>query len=1683
MVLDGCTLQSGVEIKSLSGNLRVTSSIIEAIDISVEQGTAEFSYGKMEALQSLSNEGSLFFQSMEVASSEFAFYSGSGSFSLADAQGMYSLADSGVLETYCSSSSATDVQPQLTKVKDLQECQDQCDANDKCRATRCGIHSIGTRFLPSSNTKGPNYTSSPVNGRCRGWCYTLSFCNAYTFDPVTKLCTFYDNAAVTQCNDSPENALVVDTNHNDALGRFVELPAGLCYPEDDNRELTSIGQGVQTWLATAADCSALCGALAECSAFEIDSVSSRCRYFSWDAEVQVSSNCTGKAFMSVQDSSFPLGLSSSVMRFDCSAEPSLSQLKVNSGGPKVCETLCHTNPLCLAYTYQGSSAGTPDCFLWSDTSYLDWLLNPERCEASFGETYLITKRVDFVQNDDMILPCDMESPLDAVEDAITPDNCKAVCLRTVGCSTFTFSLEDGCRLTCPATNEATGSNQTVPRAFEKKEINVELGYVNYVGVTTCINARHLPDRKLYTAVSESTCRYLCDLADSCMGYFAKTFSTGARKCSFFEYVETRECEPNEKPRYRNLAFQGGDKVVSTNGLASDPYVMSKVPVNPFVKVQSSETVCPDSNALMLTQAGIWDAEACQSLCLSHTHCSIVHHDSATGICHLYDSESFLQSDCAQQPTSESSLYVSYLQFLFRDSISFASFGASQGETKTLCVSGESPAATVTDIPSEAGCAFLCEETQPDCNAYTYDEGEKTCELHRNDFELSKCASRSTVLGVSYKRMRFRDLEDEECLSGQANLINGYSGIHDYPECAALCEASSGCQAFKVEGTDCALYDTSETGSCPGLGASEKSFVLFSEKLYTGLGHAYCPAFNTPKQLCDDTTRCESIQHRVDGVLVAEDEDKCGLGEVCDIEQDCQSPLVCQHASTRNADLGTVAKGEAESTPKKFCVLSDVSADESDCEETCLANPQCVGIYRQGSACLELRSEDLNRVEPSTHCSQDSVALLPVKFRENPYQEKEKACLNKPLNMGPFVQTELADCINICNSFSPCQHFTHSADGTCSLFASQVGDVGEDCALPQGVTAYVNTRSFVQEIEFMGVPERVFAQVHALSYDECAASCRRLDQCLAFIHESGCRQSGALADAVVKPERLVRLTPNGNFRVVTLNFDSTTDQLEVLAREDLSVGNFHDQVLAIEEFETEGRARIRFQRGDVCLDGVAGQFVEAIPCADRDAQNFLITNRSDGAFPISQTGGTLTTDTGCLFANEDGKMRFDISGCTSINLASRPVRLSPGDAKGLCLTSQGSGSSGTIGLAPCDPSDENQKFTYLFGTKRWIQQKKAFELQLGGSSQCSGTRLWLRRYSSNLMTDLFQQESGTLVVAGSCFNEPGQGNLIEDMRGDWVDCQARCNDLEECICFEYCPPGRQCDHARDNGDVRDGLPFTHVDQCLEYAPNNAGTVELRLGPCSPNDAGKSDVGSQNTIKFGEDCMALSQDNASGESNVVMVPCDSDDPLQKWHQDALCQLTTRESTPPFKLESAFEEGRCLAMDRNIFDDSDCGRENSITYRGGAPAGTAHCDTADASVFQYHYKQSKKKPLRLAQAFAGSKGKRARPSCVVRETQPTENDNFEEVSLKWGRCHPSPNRNMWAIKNFLTGSIFQSAIADDETAVKVLMFPSLVATKKLLQRMPLQILCLRLGRSMRWEIPQLSFHQAKCDDPGDH
>lgn len=992
-----------------------------------------------------------------------------------------------------------------------------------------------------------------------------------------------------------------------------------------------------------------------------------------------------------------------------------------------CGLLCDLSIECVGYAVQSSA-----CSLFSAVALED-------CEKTGGIPSVVS--LAFTGNRRANFHVAPSSTIFAYNGTVdqrgtgSVRSCMNVCLSSGGCEAVAVDWNNAgaCYLYNSTSFEALDGNidssRSVYLGYTKYLYEEALNGTSYLGAAIVASYPNVP--------TQGACSTLCSIRSTC---------------------ESIQYSPSNSV----CLLLGGGNVVSDKGEGDDPFIVQQIPINPFLTVPPS-IVCPDQSAAILQMTGLLEKEACESLCLGNVQCGSMVYNAAMTTCVLYDRSSFLESNC-QNVAIGDTISLSYLQFLVRDLPSYVTLTPSQNaqQTAALCTTTGSPIATFSSVSSASSCATLCTEAPRSnpCKAFAFDAG--VCRLYSGgDFDFGSCPLSSETIGVSYTRAAFSTSTDR-CLADKTTPLQIFGGIGSYPECAALCESTFGCSSFDidVDFSTCDLYGSDITVPCETT-KPDGEYLAFSDRFYTALGNDFCVASNTIiaeldgiqleacKQVCDTNLKCASIEYNSNGectlyqsrdffscvntdqelylsssrlyesttpsrtvrladtclvwkdgpqASIAAAMSEASIGEPCNDSSDCIFPFVCQSLVGSNFGFDLPSSNN-------FCVMPpSTSAQIDECISSCIADSRCEGVYMQGSACANLVSSDLDLLEPST-ASCPSGTEFHFKYKANPYQTLEGACLLNPLPLPAFLNLDLVDAINVCDSLAFCKHFTRDTTGMVVTYGAQVGGVEDDCTLPMGTTAYWNSRSFIDAVEFMGVPERVFAEIPKITYQECAASCGRLDQCNAFVHDWGFQQNEELLDLTAEPQRLATFT-TGRATVLVLNPDGT-----LAAEAQLSVGDYSDQRIVSEELFGSSLVRLRFRALDQCIT-VSGGAVIGAACQNGDLNQRWRLSQSNGIlkFESTQTGM-------CLAHNSGTSGRVDLGSCMEGDLvqfqwASGPVRLYSAIDPDKCMTlppntvsnDPGSPPLGDIGYAQCDAGNQEQRFTYLYGSKRWLMQR-------------------------------------------------------------------------------------------------------------------------------------------------------------------------------------------------------------------------------------------------------------------------------------------------------------------------------------------------------------------------------------------
>lgn len=538
------------------------------------------------------------------------------------------------------------------------------------------------------------------------------------------------------------------------------------------------------------------------------------------------------------------------------------------------------------------------------------------------------------------------------------------------------------------------------------------------------------------------------------------------------------------------------------------------------------------------------------------------------------------------------------------------------------------------------------------------------------------------------------------------------------ECAALCNAWFDCRAFQASSTDvgdCRLYESAwnRVANCTG-GTSLSPLTLFLYKSsypYTRLDNTFCPASNSPiislenmsieacKAACFALEGCFSMKHEGDG--------DCELYGTTEFSSDCVDT---------QRDLYISYERFLEQAPDSIvplygqCIATVSLAAGQDTEETCeaqcITDPSCRGYALQaGKACHFFDSNVASQlsIEPCNVAG----AVVAIKYSTNPYVKAPGACLSEPMPGHSFVDKTYVECMAICEAQSFCRHFSIAdisgrGSGVCQLYLAQVGDIADNC--PQSnVTAYINTRSFIDQITWLGIPERIFTAISGISYRECAATCSLLDDCNAFLHDTNRRRSPGFEDELAEPARIISVNFESSSLVPVIWSLDVNDN--IVPSIDATDDDYSDQKLILEtisgcdEEDSICLVHLRFWFRDLCLVLENESDISTQPCNVGDAREEWEKHGDGDNFFFAKQGRCIrTTPTNIdLVASCDDPL-------TRVQLASLPTKLTRDEdvASSSCLSAVSPTQSGfDVNLEDCQKVDARTSWTYLFGSRQWI----------------------------------------------------------------------------------------------------------------------------------------------------------------------------------------------------------------------------------------------------------------------------------------------------------------------------------------------------------------------------------------------
>ena len=211
--------------------------------------------------------------------------------------------------------------------------------------------------------------------------------------------------------------------------------------------------------------------------------------------------------------------------------------------------------------------------------------------------------------------------------------------------------------------------------------------------------------------------------------------------------------------------------------------------------------------------------------------------------------------------------------------------------------------------------------------------------------------------------------------------------------------------------------------------------------------------------------------------------------------------------------------------------------EEGCQDLCKKG--CLG-YQYFPLQCHIVEGTLPSISPT--CREDETFAFRVE--RYPYQKMKNTCLlNEIYNAeeNRIEDTEEYECLALCDAHPFCRYYLYGTDPVstklglreCKLFRAQAHEL-DDCDCDNnlgvkygkycGLTAFVNGRTFVDQVTWFGEPESTYATLSGLSYQECASLCDALDNeyCSAFLHTWNYRRSSsAVQPQIFTKNRIIR----------------------------------------------------------------------------------------------------------------------------------------------------------------------------------------------------------------------------------------------------------------------------------------------------------------------------------------------------------------------------------------------------------------------------------------------------------------------------------------------------------------------------------------------------------------------------------
>eukprot|EP00557_Chaetoceros_sp_GSL56_P003094 CAMPEP_0176494246 /NCGR_PEP_ID=MMETSP0200_2-20121128/9982_1 /TAXON_ID=947934 /ORGANISM="Chaetoceros sp., Strain GSL56" /LENGTH=4859 /DNA_ID=CAMNT_0017891967 /DNA_START=343 /DNA_END=14922 /DNA_ORIENTATION=+ len=558
----------------------------------------------------------------------------------------------------------------------------------------------------------------------------------------------------------------------------------------------------------------------------------------------------------------------------------------------------------------------------------------------------------------------------------------------------------------------------------------------------------------------------------------------------------------------------------------------------------------DGMTLLTNIKTTFDLDECRTLCDQHVDCGSLVFRSPS--CSLYYKNDFVQALPLNMKSLEyESHYISYSYFVDP--------GQEFHSTNNLCVNdSDGYISKRKTIQSKFDCADYCNSVR-ECTMFSYNRIATTCILYGvgSTLTTNDCDEDLSTF-VMFTRGKFAP-KSKACLKDEESLDSIQFNHKNPLECMALCDKWFNCRSFRSDEISgkCTLYESEQymSSGCSDT-MSGLLFVYASEQYFTRLDENFCVGTesitsidDTPieacKTICNYHDLCLSFEHTKSGLCVL-----YGSADFTVCEQEIGKDLYISYKDVVDPETRFFFN-ELSSC---FLVtggspIMGVSGT-ADCKEYCENDDFCAGVQLTGSDCYSISVE---KFSDSSILDSDQCDEAFLKTKLNPYKKINNTCLQRPIDFdgAKILNIEVYECMNLCNIHPLCRYFLYGEDAEggkpvlreCILFEAQGREV-DDCDGQYrefignftGLAAYVNGRTFVDQITWFGEPETVFAKLSGISYQECASVCDSIPTCNAFIHTWNYRRYPLSSRSLLFTR--TRLSP--------LNFDASSKKAKYLA---------------------------------------------------------------------------------------------------------------------------------------------------------------------------------------------------------------------------------------------------------------------------------------------------------------------------------------------------------------------------------------------------------------------------------------------------------------------------------------------------------------------------------------------------------